>query len=131
MGPPCTITRNSPLDSSTERPSEMAGVIDEEGQWERCNRCAGFTLIDDLLYEQPSEEFEYGRDICRPCNLAMMLGLSRTLPKEQWKDQLSADEAKRISDQVKRDIELHGMKVEVHHADGTITDESIPPKEKK
>jgi hypothetical protein len=45
----------------------MAGVIDEHGQWERCNVCCEFTLIGALLYEPPSAGWKYGRDICGPC----------------------------------------------------------------
>lgn len=46
----------------------MAGVIDADGQqWERCNGCAEFVKIETLLYEQPSEEFKYGRDLCPTC----------------------------------------------------------------
>lgn len=46
----------------------MSGVIDERGQqWEHCNACTNFVRIQDLLYEQPSEKFEHGRDICPTC----------------------------------------------------------------
>ena len=45
----------------------MSGVIDEYGQWEHCNECGEFVLIQDLLYEQPSEKFPYGRDLCSDC----------------------------------------------------------------
>jgi hypothetical protein len=46
----------------------MSGVIDEDGQWEHCNVCTEFVLIQELLYEQPSERFPFGRDICEPCS---------------------------------------------------------------
>lgn len=46
----------------------MGGVIDENGQqWEKCNSCLQFVAIQDLEYEQPSEEFKYGRDLCWGC----------------------------------------------------------------
>lgn len=45
----------------------MSGVIDEHGQWERCNVCASFVLIGALAYEQPSARFECGRDLCAEC----------------------------------------------------------------
>jgi hypothetical protein len=109
----------------------MAGVIDEEGQWERCGRCRRFVLIETLGYEQPSEQFQYGRDLCSSCSLALLVGAPATLPKEQWKDQLSPEEAQRIHEQVKRDIEEHGLKVTSYNADGTVTDESIPPKKSR
>ena len=47
----------------------MSGVILENGeQWEHCNACGGWCLIDDLYYEEPSEKYEYGRDLCPPCH---------------------------------------------------------------
>jgi hypothetical protein len=110
----------------------MSGVIDDDGQqWERCNRCCGFTKIEELQYEERSEEFKYGRDICSPCYFSMLIGGPKTLPKEQWKDQLSEERAREISAQVRKDIDAHGLKVTTHHADGTITDDSIPPKEQQ
>jgi len=45
----------------------MSGVIDEHGQWEHCNSCGEFVLIQDLAYEQPSKQYEYGRDLCKKC----------------------------------------------------------------
>lgn len=45
----------------------MSGVIDEHGQWEHCHVCNEFVLIQDLLYEQPSERFGCGRDLCAEC----------------------------------------------------------------
>jgi hypothetical protein len=110
----------------------MSGVIDKNGQqWERCNRCAGFVEIESLLYEDASEEFDYGRDICSPCYFAMLIGGPKTLPKEQWKDQLSEEEGKRIAAQVSADIKKHGLRVLTYNADGTITDDSIPPEEEE
>lgn len=46
----------------------MSGVIDEDGQqWEHCNGCTKFIRIEDLLYEQPTMKYRYGRDLCPPC----------------------------------------------------------------
>jgi hypothetical protein len=46
----------------------MSGVIDEDGtQWEHCNICGDFEKIGELRYEQPSERFPHGRDVCRGC----------------------------------------------------------------
>jgi hypothetical protein len=45
----------------------MSGVIDEQGQWEHCMSCREFVLIQELLYEKPSKEFPYGRDLCASC----------------------------------------------------------------
>lgn len=45
----------------------MSGVIDEQGQWERCNGCGKFVLIQSLYYEKPSETWKHGRDLCGDC----------------------------------------------------------------
>jgi hypothetical protein len=117
-------------EEATERDAEVSGVIDKDGkQWERCGRCAGFTAFDDLCYETPSEQFEFGRDLCPSCYHAVCCGLPLTLPKEQWKDQLSTEEAQRIRDEVSAGIKKHGLKVLTYNADGTVTDDSIPPEE--
>lgn len=50
----------------------MSGVIDEYGQWEKCNRCGKFVLIQKLCYEEPTPEYEHGRDLCRPCMLVLI-----------------------------------------------------------
>jgi hypothetical protein len=57
----------------------MSGVIDKDGtQWERCNGCTRYVNIDDLLYDPPSEEFKYGRDLCRVCYLKVLGGIEPT-----------------------------------------------------
>lgn len=49
----------------------MSGVVDEHGQqWERCNKCGGWEKFEFLGYEPPTEEFKYGRDLCRKCTPA-------------------------------------------------------------
>lgn len=54
----------------------MSGVIGSDGiQWERCNHCGGWEKIDELRYEQPSEKYDCGRDICRKC--AKLLGITK------------------------------------------------------
>ncbi len=46
----------------------MSGVIDDNGQqWEHCNACYKYVRIDRLMYEPPSSEHEYGRDLCPQC----------------------------------------------------------------
>lgn len=45
----------------------MSGVIDEHGQWEHCQKCRRFVLIQDLLYEEASTQFPYGRNLCESC----------------------------------------------------------------
>lgn len=45
----------------------MSGVIDDTGQWEHCNACAVFVLIQHLHYEEPSPAFPHGRDLCASC----------------------------------------------------------------
>ena len=45
----------------------MSGVIDDQGQWEHCNECGKWVLIQNLRYEQPSEQFKCGRDLCMSC----------------------------------------------------------------
>jgi hypothetical protein len=53
----------------------MSGVIDSEGQWEHCSKCGDWVLIQNLKYEEPSEEYPYGRDLCPKC--AGELGVTR------------------------------------------------------
>jgi len=46
----------------------MSGVIDEKGQqWEHCSNCGDFVKIQNLRYEQPTEKYDYGRDLCSKC----------------------------------------------------------------
>jgi hypothetical protein len=45
----------------------MSGVIIDGVQYERCNGCGKFVWIDTLKYEEPSEQYEYGRDLCYWC----------------------------------------------------------------
>ncbi len=46
----------------------MSGVIMEDGrQFERCNRCGEFELLQNLVYEEPTETYECGRDLCQVC----------------------------------------------------------------
>lgn len=46
----------------------MSGVIDENGQqWEHCNECGKWVKIQNLRYEQPTHQHEYGRDLCQSC----------------------------------------------------------------
>lgn len=46
----------------------MAGVIDENGvQWEPCMECGEYARLDGMYYEEPSEEYECGRDLCADC----------------------------------------------------------------
>lgn len=44
-----------------------SGVIDEHGQWEHCNNCGKWVLIQDLEYEPKSADYPYGRDLCKKC----------------------------------------------------------------
>ncbi len=47
----------------------MSGVVDKNGQqWERCNRCGRWVQFQLLHYEQPSEKYEFGRDLCPTCD---------------------------------------------------------------
>lgn len=47
----------------------MSGVIDNNGvQWEHCNECTNYVRIDLLMYEQPSADHKYGRDLCKTCS---------------------------------------------------------------
>jgi len=45
----------------------MSGVIDEYGQWERCNECGQYVKIEKLKYEEPSAKYDCGRDLCKKC----------------------------------------------------------------
>lgn len=47
----------------------MSGVINDDGQWERCNACGRFVLLPQLKYEEPSPAHPYGRDLCFVCKL--------------------------------------------------------------
>lgn len=45
----------------------MSGVITEHGQFERCNECGQFVLIQTLAYELPGKKYKHGRDLCQTC----------------------------------------------------------------
>jgi hypothetical protein len=46
----------------------MSGVMDEHGQqWEHCSLCREFVKIQDLEYEEASEAFPFGLDLCPSC----------------------------------------------------------------
>ncbi len=46
----------------------MASVQDENGVWwKRCMSCGEWVSYGDLMYEVPSEEFKFGRDVCASC----------------------------------------------------------------
>ena len=64
----------------------MSGVIDSNGvQWERCNGCGLFTRLDNLGYQKPSKQYEYGRDLCIECvNKLPQWHLARIRPAKSW-----------------------------------------------
>jgi hypothetical protein len=114
----------------------MSGVIDENGQqWERCNECAKFVKIETLRYEQPSTEYPCGRDLCARCGSGKPRGKKMLVTFEDGKlttkrileDQLSAEEAKRIRDEVRENVKKFGIQVRTMNLDGSWTDNSIPP----
>lgn len=45
----------------------MSGVIVDGVQYEHCGVCREFENIRLMSYEQPSAEYQYGRDLCRKC----------------------------------------------------------------
>lgn len=51
----------------------MAGVIDSQGQWERCNECTEFVLIQTLHFLVPGQapthrdDATRGLDLCENC----------------------------------------------------------------
>jgi hypothetical protein len=46
----------------------MSGVIDKSGrQWEKCNKCGKFVLIERLYYILPTKDNPYGIDMCLNC----------------------------------------------------------------
>lgn len=45
----------------------MSGVIDKHGQWEHCNQCNRWVLLQELRYERPSTANPHGRDLCIEC----------------------------------------------------------------
>jgi hypothetical protein len=70
--------------SALTQENKMAGVVDKNGiQWERCNACAGWVKIQDLLYERPSEAHEYGRDLCITCATKPLTNSFFALPSEK------------------------------------------------
>lgn len=62
----------------------MAGVVDKDGvQWERCSCCSTFKRLDNLGYEPPSAEYEYGRDMCIACTNTVR-DIERVQPAKSW-----------------------------------------------
>ena len=52
----------------------MSGVIMADGrQWECCNECGSCEEIQNLVYEEKSEKYPYGRDLCRVCAKRLQL----------------------------------------------------------
>lgn len=73
---------------------EVSGVIDENGQqWERCNGCGDFERIEALAYEEPSKEFEYGRDLCQNCVFDLARGLTARLEARRGRVKAAMAEA--------------------------------------
>jgi len=94
----------------------MSGVIDEYGQWEHCNVCNDFVLIQNLEYEPPSEEYEYGRMI-GPCCIG--------LPKEEQDEIIRVTTAAWREQQLAHYKEL-GWKVRVSEDGGIEILETKP-----
>lgn len=67
----------------------MAGVIDEYGQWEHCNECGRYVLIQNLGYHKPSKQYPHGRDLCVRCVDKMLRARSvkfgQIVPAKSWK----------------------------------------------
>lgn len=43
----------------------MSGVIGEDGvQWERANCCGKWVRVERLVYEAPTPQYPFGRDLC-------------------------------------------------------------------
>lgn len=68
----------------------MSGVIDDKGrQWERCNGCGEWTLIQDLGYLRPRPHHPHGLDLCVSCvDLAIRCGAIKfqdVAPAQSWK----------------------------------------------
>lgn len=67
----------------------MSGVVIDGVQWERCNGCGEFVLIDELRYEQPTDHFPYGRDLCGDCappDLPLGQTVTLVMPKDYMGD---------------------------------------------
>ena len=63
----------------------MAGVLDEHGQWEHCNVCGDFVLIQNLGYNPPSDAHPHGQDICMACtNKLPQDDMVKVIPAESW-----------------------------------------------
>lgn len=69
----------------------MSGVIMEDGtQYEHCNRCGCFVELSKLKYEQPSVNYECGRDLCPECSdiLTMQDGMVINCEVEGCQDEV-------------------------------------------
>lgn len=61
----------------------MSGVIIDGVQWEHCTNCAKWVRIDNLGYEPPTPEHEYGRDLCIACCNAAP-DIEAIIPAQSW-----------------------------------------------
>ena len=68
----------------------MSGIIDDAGrQWEHCNVCTRFVLINNLGYLPPNKAHKHGQDICISCvNELPQKDIKRVIPAANWKKQL-------------------------------------------
>ena len=65
----------------------MSGVIDSKGQWEHCNGCGKLVIIEHLNYEEPSAQYQHGRDLCDTCyKPAVMHPTQEELVAALWLD---------------------------------------------
>ena len=74
----------------------MSGVLDKYGQWERCNGCGEYVLIDHLGYEQPKAGHPHGRDLCIKCVVkgveAETIDINHIVPSVHWTPVYAEDE---------------------------------------
>jgi hypothetical protein len=102
----------------------MSGVIDDNGQqWERCNGCVAFVEIETLAYEQPSEEFEYGRDLCENCVFDLNRGLHHRM---EIRKNLNVAEMNRIREQMTERVEVMACGHSQRHGSGVYRFKDIP-----
>ena len=64
------------------------GVIDEYGQWEHCNGCGKWVLLENLGYLKPNEHHTCGLDLCVDCvDIAIqieMVPFDAIIPAKSW-----------------------------------------------
>jgi len=83
----------------------MSGVIDKDGQWEHCNQCGKWVLLQNLRYEKPSAKWPSGRDLCMKC-----------AGEDSWLQEMRAKQANAKTPQEHAAITIWILKYEIKRA---------------